>query len=213
MQRRCRNRCDGATQASAAAGLRFHRSPLPYDERNTVDGISATTVGRTLIDLAGILSRSALERAVERVEALRLTHEVPVSELLLRYPRRPGTGKLRAVLAQPLANPTRSELENRFQEFVRCAGFDRPEINALVNLGGHWWELDCLWRPARLVVELDGHESHGTSAAFVRDRRKDRLLEAAGLRVIRVTWWDLEREDERAALERDLRLLLTGVAA
>ena len=77
-------------------GLRFHLSSLPDDERDTVDGISVTTVGRALIDLAGILSPSALQRVVERVEALQLTHEVPVSELLLRYPQRPGTGKLRA---------------------------------------------------------------------------------------------------------------------
>ena len=194
-------------------GLRFHLSSLPDDERDTVDGISVTTVGRALIDLAGILSPSALQRVVERVEALQLTHEVPVSELLLRYPQRPGTGKLRAVLAQPLVNPTRSELENRFQEFLHDAGFRRPEINALVNVRGTWLELDCIWRRQKLVVELDGYETHGTRAAFARDRRRDRLLEAAGFTVIRVTWWDLDPGEHRAALERDLHLLLQRAAA
>ena len=61
------------------------------------------------------------------------------------------------------------------------------------------------------MVEPDGFETHGTPQAFVRDRRKDRLLAAAGLRVVRVTWSDLEVD--RPALERDLRRLLERAAA
>src|SRR5204863_5525897 len=42
-----------------------------------------------------------------------------------------------------------------------------------------------------LVVELDGHAVHGTRTAFERDRARDRAFQAAGWRVIRVTWRQL----------------------
>jgi very-short-patch-repair endonuclease len=53
-----------------------------------------------------------------------------------------------------------------------------------------------------VVVELDSWEYHGTRAAFERDRRRDRILVAAGWRPLRVTWRDL---DEPGALEGELR--------
>jgi hypothetical protein len=195
------------------ASVYQHESRLPSDERTTRDRIPVTTPGRTLIDLAAVLSPTALERALERAEGLRITHRVPLSELLSRYPRRPGTRTLRELLTRSRAKPTRDELEARFQEFLSDAGFPRPSINVPLHLNGRWLELDCLWAPQRLVVELDGYETHGTRAAFVRDRRRDRLLEAAGFAVIRVTWWDLDPGEHRAALERDLHLLLRRSAA
>ena len=72
----------------------------------------------------------------------------------------------------------------------------------------HGWSSTASARRQKLVVELDGYETHGTRAAFARDRRRDRLLEAAGFTVIRVTSWDLDPGEHRAALERDLHLLL-----
>jgi very-short-patch-repair endonuclease len=56
-----------------------------------------------------------------------------------------------------------------------------------------------------LIVELDGNRSHGTRVAFEVDRTRDRRLQAAGWRVIRVTWHQLDDPD---ALLADLRNLL-----
>ena len=56
------------------------------------------------------------------------------------------------------------------------------------------YEVDFLWRAQRLVVEVDGYRFHGHRAAFERDRETDQTLTAAGYRVIRVTWRQLERE-------------------
>jgi len=61
-------------------------------------------------------------------------------------------------------------------------------------------------RAQRLVAELDGHASHGTSAAYERDRARDRVLNAAEWRVVRITWRQLHREPE--AVAADLRALL-----
>jgi very-short-patch-repair endonuclease len=71
---------------------------------------------------------------------------------------------------------------------------------------GTWYEADCLWRPRRLIVELDSRSFHDTAAAFEHDRTRDRRLHAEGWHVLRVTWRQLS--DEPEALAGDLRALL-----
>ena len=102
---------------------------------------------------------------------------------------------------------TRSELEDRFLAFVDRAGLPRPEVNAALQLADGWIEADCLWRAPRLVVELDGYTSHATRAAFDHDRARDRTLQAAGWRVVRITWRHLTHDP--TTLTAQLRELLT----
>ena len=59
-----------------------------------------------------------------------------------------------------------------------------PEVNVLVE----GFEVDVVWRDARVAVELDGRDTHGTAMAFERDRERDRILQAAGWRVVRITF-------------------------
>src|SRR5206468_4058016 len=148
--------------------------------------IPVTTVARTLLDLAAILPRPQLERAIERAEALRLSDTVPLDALLKRHPGRRGTAALREILEKG-APPalTRSELEERFLTFLDAHGLPRPEVNVDLHLPDRWIQPDFLWRDQRLIVELDGRETHGTRAAFEHDRERDRILQAHGWRVIR----------------------------
>jgi very-short-patch-repair endonuclease len=60
-------------------------------------------------------------------------------------------------------------------------------------------ECDCVWPSHRLVVELDSRRFHGTRAAFERDRARDRVLQAAGWRVVRITWRQLHDDADRVA--------------
>jgi very-short-patch-repair endonuclease len=80
----------------------------------------------------------------------------------------------------------------------------RPEINVWLPDAGV--EVDCLWRARRLIAELDSRKHHATTAAFERDRARDRTLQAAGWRVIRITWRQLH--DHPEAVVSDLRELL-----
>jgi very-short-patch-repair endonuclease len=57
-----------------------------------------------------------------------------------------------------------------------------------------------------VIVELDGRGAHDIPSAFDTDRQRDRILQAGGWRVARVTWRHLQREADE--LEADLRLLL-----
>jgi len=100
---------------------------------------------------------------------------------------------LRRVLSEDLRPAlTRSEAERRLLDLLRAAGLPPTAVNARIGR----YEVDLLWRPQRLVVEVDGYAYHGTRAAFERDRRRDAELQAAGHRVIRVTWRQLVEEPE-----------------
>jgi very-short-patch-repair endonuclease len=190
------------------SNLRFHQAPVPADERTIHEGIPTTTVPRTLLDLSSLLDPHGLERAINQAEVLRLTDGLSLGNLVERYPGRRGLGTLRLVLADRTfgANATRSELEERFLAFVAESGLPQPEVNDSLYVGGRWYEVDCLWRAAGLVVELDGYRAHGTRAAFEHDRARTRALQAAGWRVFPVTWRQLHRN--RAGLLSELRLVL-----
>jgi very-short-patch-repair endonuclease len=88
--------------------------------------------------------------------------------------------------------------------FVGEHGLSCPERNALVDVGNRRFEVDFLWRKAKLVVELDGYAGHSTRHAFEYDRERDRRLQLAGFVVIRVTWRQLHSDP--GALARDLRV-------
>jgi very-short-patch-repair endonuclease len=178
----------------ARPGLLVHRAVLPPDETTTHHGIPTTTPARTLIDLAGVLDRHQLQRAINEAELLRLDGP---RELLPRYRTKKGTAALRS--AAPPTH-TRSDLEARFTTFLNDRRFPRRQTNTLIE----GIEVDFAWPTHRLTVELDSYEYHRTRAAFERDRQRDRRLIAAGWRVVRITWRDL---DDPAALATELRAL------
>jgi hypothetical protein len=190
-------------------GLVLHGSSIPADERTRRASIPVTTVARTVLDLAAVLPTRGVERAVDEVEVQRLLDLASLEALIARHPRHRGTGPLTLVLAtgRDGVGVTHSELEERFLAFAVAAGLPPPELNADLLVGGRWLEVDCLWRDARLIVELDGRATHATTAAFERDRARDRSLHVAGWRVVRVTWRQLHADG--AALGRDLRALLS----
>ncbi len=87
---------------------------------------------------------------------------------------------------------TRSEAERRLLELLRAADVAPSDVN--VRIGRH--EVDLLWRDEQLIVEVDGFAYHASRAAFERDRLRDAELQAAGYRVVRVTWLQIEHRPE-----------------
>jgi hypothetical protein len=187
-------------------GIQVHHARLPPDEITTHRGIPITTVPRTLFDLAAVLPERQLERALNEAEVLRRWDELSLDRLLRRYPRHAGNGAVGAVLRKRRlgATLTRSELEERFLALIDRAGLPRPELNVLIE----GFEVDAVWRDARVVVELDGRGTHGTAAAFERDRERDRVLQVADWRPIRVTSRQLS--EDPVALIADFRRLLAA---
>ena len=132
-------------------GITWHVTSLPADEITSVAGIPVTTVPRTLLDLAAILDQRGLERAINEAEVQRHTDPLSLPALLARYPRRRGTAAIRAILADGRigAGVTKSELEERFLQFLTDRGLPRPELNVSIAVRGGFVEADCVWRSSR----------------------------------------------------------------
>jgi very-short-patch-repair endonuclease len=190
-------------------GLRFHRSALPPDEVTVQEGIPVTGLSRTLFDLAAVVSLGQLGRAMREVEARRLWDRLSLRDLLARHPRPPGAAAIRALLEGD-AYVTRSEFEERLLAVLDAGGLDRPLANVTIHLGDRFIEVDFAWPEQGVIVELDGHATHGTRMSFEADRARDRALTAAGWRVIRITWRRLCDEPEVVAA--DLRAALARAA-
>lgn len=182
----------------------IHRARgLKAADRDLEAGIPVTALPRTLLDFAATARGRQLDRGIERAEELRLFDLDEVESLLGRTVGHPGRGRLLRALElyrEPVFS--RSELERRFLALVRRAGLPRPATG--FNVAGH--ELDVYWPQERFAVELDVFETHGTRAAFERDRLRQEDLILEGIEMVRVTGKRLEREPARV-VERIGRLL------
>ena len=196
----------------ARARIEIHQAALREDERTVLDRIPVTTPPRTLLDLAAVLPPHQLERAINETERRRLTDVLSLETLVARYPRHPGTRAMRRILeAGNIGRAvTRNDAEALFLAVLDAERLPRPESNAPIALPRATFEADFLWRPQRLIAELDGFETHGTRAAFEADRAKDRALQAAGYRVVRITWRQLN--DDTSALAAELRALIESAS-
>jgi predicted transcriptional regulator of viral defense system len=175
----------------AVAGMTVHRSgTLMAADVEPVDGVPTTTPARTLLDLADVVGRGRLVRALETADRLGLLDARALDETLRRGGARPAAHRLRAVLADFTGEPapTRRELERRVLALFAQAGMARPRVNALVETRAGSLEVDFHWPDRRLVVEADSWEFHRGRAAFEEDRRRDQLLKLAGWERVRITW-------------------------
>jgi very-short-patch-repair endonuclease len=189
--------------AHRCPGVTVHRSRTIAREHVTVRaGIPVTTVARTLVDLADVLTDRALTRALNEAQVrhrLRLDH---LSALLDATDGRRGARRLRNLLEHSAGAPTRSALEDTFLALVDRERLPRPQVNQRVA----GYEVDMLWRAERLIVELDGRRFHEHPRAFERDRDRDADLAARGFTVVRVTWQRVVRQPRREV--QRLRALL-----
>ena len=193
----------------ANPGIRVHSgATLAPADITLHEGIPCTTVARTLLDLADVLSFDALDRAVHEAVCRCLFDGREVNEALARANGRRGATKLRAVLADPghLEGPLpHAGIEERFFAFCRQQRLPRPEVHQEIPTATETLEVDFLWRDQRLVVETDSRAWHSTVRTRERDASRDRLLDDAGYCVRRCTWAQVVYEPERlAALLRDL---------
>lgn len=161
-------------------------------------GIPITTPARTLLDLAPHLGYRALRRAVRQAQSLDRVSIRQLAEVLGRLGPRPGSRKLARIIATGPA-PTRSELEDVVLELILRGGLAHPDVNVPIVLAGRRFVPDFRWPEQRLIVEADGAKWHEGKVAREDDAERQAVLEAAGERVLRVTW-------NQAILGRDATL-------
>jgi very-short-patch-repair endonuclease len=184
-------------------GFILHRSRLIHEEdRALIDNIPVTSLARTLVDLADVLTEKQLANAVHEAEVQRRFDLAQVQRVLDRLPGRKGRHKLARVLSayrdvQPF---TRSRAERLVLQLCEHHGLPKPSTNTWVDIH----EVDFFWPEANLALEFDGTAVHRTTKAFYEDRKRDRALAARGIHVVRAT-----DRDEPAALAAELHEILS----
>jgi Protein of unknown function (DUF559) len=153
-----------------------------------------TSPARTLLDIAPRRTDKALRRAVNDLRIAGLLRVEDLVELLDRCATVPGAPRLRA-LVDTGGGPTRSELEDAFQDL--SARFDLPPAQVNAHVAGY--EVDALFPVERVIVELDGYEFHGDRDAFESDRERDATTLAAGFETVRITWERMKRTPAQEA--------------
>ena len=169
----------------AHIGVKVHRSSLlkPTDIR-IHRGLPVLSPARALLDLAEQTTVRRTELAVDRGLVARLLTRADVWDVIERAPTRHGAKVLREFTDPRPTTVTRSEAEERVLQLIRDADLPAPELNARL----HGFEVDFYWPTQRFVVEVDGYRYHSAGRAFEHDRRKDAVLQAAGIATMRITW-------------------------
>jgi very-short-patch-repair endonuclease len=183
------------------AGIRAHSTTrLPARDVQRRFGIPVTEPHRTLLDLADVLPRRELRRALGQAEVMRLVAHPRLRELLADAHGRHGAHTLSSLLDRGPA-PTRSPLEDDLVDF--CHEHDLGPRRHNARVAG--FEVDVLFSEARLILEADSPTYHDTPTMRANDAEKDRALRAAGYLVLRLRAHDLHQ----GTAERIRSLLLS----
>lgn len=181
--------------------VRLHRTrSLRARDVVAVGSLRVTSVDLTLMDLAGQVTDTALERYIDDVLRRGLC-SLPRLRWRLEQsggPGRGGTARLRAALGSRPADyrATDSVLEDAFLGLCRRHGLPEPRRQVEVpGLG----RVDFYYDDARIVIELDGYEYHWDRAAFQRDRARSNALGVGGDLVLRFTHSDITGTPARVA--------------
>lgn len=188
---------------------------LPSTHCTVHRSLPVTTVARTIFDLAGVCRPERVERALDHALSSRMCTLGQVQQVFFALARqgRRGTVTMRTLLedrGEGYIAPA-SELERKGREVFSAHGLPMPTFE--VDLGAEEWvgRVDCIWREQRVIVELDSRRHHTALLDRDSDRRRDNELMAAGWRVLRVTWDDLNQNPTSVA--RWIRSALASAAA
>ena len=129
-------------------------------------------------------------------EQLRLFDRRATDDVLSRSDGRAGAAALRAAVGAWEEPPfTRSVAERILIELIRASDLPRPLVNQTV--AGH--EVDLWWPDHDVVAEMDGYEFHSSRNDFERDHEMSLDLGAAGVKLVRISWRQLDRPAELTA--------------
>ena len=191
------------------AGVRVRRRPTLADRHVTErEGVPVTGLVQTLVDLAAVHRRPAVERAVNEADRLGLIDPPTLRRELEAHRCEPGVRPLRTMLDRRTFRLTREELERRFLPLAERVGLPLPLTKQWVN----GFEVDFFWPDLDFVVETDGLRYHRTPAEQARDRLRDQAHTAAGMTQLRFTHEQVRYEPEHvlAVLRATARRLLGG---
>ena len=187
-------------------GIHAHQAAsLAPEDVTVIDGIPCTTLSRTLIDLAEVVSRRAVVLALDQAELARIFDLRDLEAALVRAAGRPGAAVVRSILAEYHGPLEREPFVEAFLALCERAGLRAPEPEVEIMLEDGPIHVDFLWRAERIAVELDSRSFHDSTRAMDEDRDRDQQLLLAGFAPLRLTWRHLHAQAART--ERRLRRL------
>ncbi len=179
----------------------------------TWQGLPMTTLERTVVDLASVVSERRLAVIVDDLLAGRRTTLHQLDEVLRDVARRgkPGVRAMRGVLmARSDSEDQQTRLETIGMRVLRDGGL--PSFEA---------EYPIPWRPdrrfdvafatARLAIEWDSFRWHSQERVFQSDRERDREALEHGWRVLRFTWRDVTEDPDSVVRTVQALLLATTI--
>lgn len=173
------------------ADVKLSRRDLPEDDVTTRHGLPVTTIVRTLIDLATILTREQLEDVVAEADARDL---IALDILRHRIDGRSerGAAVLRELLDRHALVLPASKLERLFLPLAEEAGLPKPQMQT--QLGSS--RVDFYWPELGLVVECDSLRYHRSPLQQAEDRARDHAHLVAGRTCVRFTHHQVARQPD-----------------
>jgi len=154
-----------------------------------------TTLARTLLDQAKGMPIKSLNRAINNGRQERQLRISQLVDVVTRNPRHPGSAALAYCIGIAPERPSRSPFEDDFRAF--CARYGLPEPDTEATVCGY--DVDALFEPEKVIVELDGWDFHSSRHSFESDRDRDAETAAAGFLTVRITKERLEGQPQREA--------------
>ena len=191
----------------ARPGIAVHRPRRIHpDDHAICAGIPVTSVSKTLIDIAPLVSLELLRHAWDEAERQRLFDLGQIKAVRARSDGRRGLRNIDLLIAErrPLPQITRSRLEQMFLEFCARYGLPIPSMNVWIGE----FEVDAVFPDHHVAVELDGRDYHSHPTAQERDPVRDLKLQILGYKPTRITYRRLATEPDNLAT--DLRDLLAA---
>ena len=200
----------GAPGGSSKHGIVTH-SRVPPAAELRVDGVTATTLERTLVDVASTEPAAVSVPMLDHALRLGLTTRTALMGTLSEVPQ--GRARRAAESGLGFATPlAESPGESLSRVLMHEWGFEAPELQVEFRLDGRVAVVDFSWPSQRLVGEFDGRAKYeraaytrGLTAGEVvwREKRREDGLRRMGERVTRWTWELLLTPDRFAAHLRD----------
>ncbi len=203
----------------ATPGIVVHRSRRFHAAaRDRRVSIPVTDLSWTLTDLAGSVDPRILRRAVSAaVRSAGVEQATATRTCLALRGRIRGAGRLRSLLDElsPLEASCRNEFESRFLRLMRGAGLEPTAMNhPVVDARGRRREIDAVWLPEHLPVELHSRQWHGSDLDTHDDlgRENDIVLGGPWRTFLRFSWHDVTQRGD-AVVDRVRSALVAARAA
>jgi hypothetical protein len=180
-------------------GAMIHHASVSAVDRGRYEGIEATSLGRTIVDCAGILGQKSLNGVVDAAFGKGLCSYETVMEAWGRAGRVRGGTLLKEGLA-PYSAGAKPGSVKAAHVLRRIYDWGLPlplcEYEIRDAHGGFVARVDFIWQPWWMILEYDGDEFHGPRRWGIDDRVQAEI-EALGFRLERADRFDLRPSSTR----------------